>query len=94
MIGNLNAHRRFSRHALDQYAFGPQGQTQVVSQTCNAAVLDPGFRFELEGRNHGSGIDLRNLAPDVELAILLLQHLRRDLKLFLIDGAVLVGTAQ
>ena len=69
-------------------------EAEVVAQTGDAAVLDTGFGLELEGRDHRAGIDLRDLSANVELAVLLLQHLGRDLEFVFVDGAVLVGPPQ
>ena len=60
----------------------------------DAAVLDARFGLELEGRDHRAGIDLRDLAVNFELGVLLGQHLRQEFEFVGIDGLLLVGTMQ
>ncbi len=94
VVRNLDADRRLARHALDEDALGAQGEAEIVGEAGDAAVLDAGFGLELEGRDHGAGIDLHHRAAHVELAALFAQHLRQVLQLIFIDGAVLVGAVQ
>ena len=49
------------------------------------AVLHAGFRLELEGRDDGAGMNLRDLSLDGELAALLLELPRRVHQLALVD---------
>ena len=94
VVRHLDADRRLAGHALDEDAFGAQGEAEIVGQAGDAAVLDAGFGLELEGRDHGAGIDLHDLAAHVELAALFAEHLGEVLQLEFVDGTVLVGAVQ
>ena len=49
-------------------------------------VLDAGLGLELVGRDHGAGVDLHDLAADIELAALFDQHLGFFAQLVFADG--------
>src|SRR5580658_11203422 len=65
-IGNFDADGGFSRNSLDEQGFGFKSEAKIIGQPSNAAVLDSGFRLEFEGGHHRSGIDLGDVALDVE----------------------------
>ena len=75
VVGHLNADGALAGHALDEDAFGAHGQAQVVGQAGDARVFDARFGLELEGGDHGAGIDLHDLAAHVELGAFFDQHL-------------------
>ncbi len=83
-----------ARHALDQNAFGFQGEAEIVGKIGDAAVFDSGFGLEFERRDHRAGIDLRDLPVNIELGILFDEHLREQLQFIGIDCLLLVGTVQ
>jgi hypothetical protein len=47
------------------------GEAEVVGEAGDARVFDAGFGAELEGGDHGAGVDLHHLAVDAELGALL-----------------------
>jgi hypothetical protein len=61
LVRHLDAYRAFAGHALDEDAFGTHGQAEVVGQARDARVFHAGFRLELVGGDHGTGIDLHHL---------------------------------
>src|SRR5277367_1223733 len=65
-VGDLDAYRGFAGDALDQDGFGLQGEAEIVAQVGDAAVFDAGFGLEFESGDDGAGIDLRDMAADVE----------------------------
>src|SRR5271154_3354097 len=65
-VGNFDAYRGFAGDAFDQDGFGLQGEAEVVAQVGDAAVFDAGFGLEFESGDDGAGIDLRDMAADVE----------------------------
>ena len=69
-VGDLNADGAFAGHALNEDALGAHGEAEIFSQAGDAGVLDAGFGLELVGGDHGAGIDLHDLAADVELGAL------------------------
>ena len=73
VVGNLNADGALAGHALDENAFGAHGEAEVVGQAGDARVFDAGLGLELEGGDHGAGVDLHHLAAHVELGALLHQ---------------------
>ena len=94
VIGHLDADGGLAGHALDEDALGAQGEAEIVAEVGDAAVLDARFRLELEGGDHGAGIDLHDLAANVELAAFLRQHLRQNFEFGFVDGAGFVGTME
>ena len=93
-VRHLNADRALARHALDQNALGLQREAEIVAEIGDAAVLDAGFRLELERRDDRAGIDLRDLPVNFELGVFLGQHLRQQLEFVGIDLLLFVGTLQ
>ena len=93
-VGDLNADGGLAGHALDEDAFGAQGETEVVAQAGDAAVLDAGLGLELEGGDHGAGVDLRHRAVHFELGTLGGEHGGQGLELIFVDRPLLVGTVQ
>ena len=95
-VRDLNPDRALAGHALDQNAFGFHGEAQIIDKIGDAAVLDSRFRLELKRRNHRARIDLRDLPVNLELGILLAQHLRQQFEFIGVDvdGLLLVGTLQ
>ncbi len=67
VVGDLDADGGFAGHALDEDGFGAHGEAEVVGEAGDAGVLDAGFGLELVGGDHRAGIDLHDLAADVEL---------------------------
>ena len=59
-FGHLDADGAFAGHALDEDAFGAHGEAEVVGEAGDAGVLHAGFGLELEGGDHGAGIDALN----------------------------------
>ena len=84
-VRHLDADRGLARDALDQDALGLERQAEVLGELGDAAVLDAGFGLELEGGDHRAGIDLRHLPMDVELGVLLGEHLRQQLEFVGVD---------
>jgi len=76
VIGDLDADGRFAGHAFDENAFGSHGEAEIVGQTSHARVLHAGLRLELVGSDHRSGVDLYNLAADIELGTFFDQNAR------------------
>ena len=74
VVGHLDADRALAGHALDENAFGAHGEAEVVGQAGDARVFDAGLGLELEGGDHGAGIDLHHLAAHVELGAFLHQN--------------------
>src|SRR5579872_1481750 len=74
----LNANGALAGHALDEDALCLQSEAKIVAKIGDAAVLDAGFGLELEGRDNGSGIDLRDLTVNLELGVLFRKHLREQ----------------
>src|SRR6202034_195856 len=70
VVGDLNAHGAFAGHALDEDGFGFGSEAEVFGEAGDAAVLDAGVGTELEGGDDGAGVDLDDLAGDVELGAL------------------------
>src|ERR1019366_1422137 len=66
-IGHLNAYGGLARDALDQNGLGMQAEAEVFAEADNPGVLDAGFGLELEGGDHGPGVDLHHVAEHVEL---------------------------
>ena len=93
-VRHLNADRALAGHALDQNALGFQREAKIVAEIGDAAVLDPGFGLELERRDDRSRIDLRDLSVNLELGVLLGEHLRQQLEFVGVDLLLLVGTLQ
>ena len=93
-VRHLNADGRFAGHALDQNALGLQRETKIVGEVGDAAVFDSGVGLELERSDHRAGIDLRDLAVDVELGIFFGEHLRQNFQFVGIDCLLLIGTLQ
>jgi hypothetical protein len=50
---------------------GAHGEAEVVGEAGDARVFDAGFGLELVGGDHGAGVDLDDLAADVELGAFL-----------------------
>src|SRR6202041_272050 len=71
VIGNLDADGAFAGHALDEDAFGAHGKAEVVCEAGDARVFDAGLGLELIRGDHGAGVDLDDLAADIELAAFL-----------------------
>ena len=67
VVGHLDADGAFAGHALDEDAFGAHGEAEVVGEAGDARVFDAGLGLELVGGDHGAGIDLHDLATDIEL---------------------------
>src|SRR5712672_2433728 len=93
-IRHLNSNRALSRHALDQDALCSQRETQIVSQSSDAAVFNPSFRLELERGNDWTRIDLRHLSMNIELRVFVGQNLCEKLQLTFIDTLRFIGTMQ
>ncbi len=93
-VRHLNAYGRFPGHALDQNALSLQRQAKVIGEVGDAAVLDSSIRLELEGGDHGTGIDLRDLSVHFKLGILFGKHLRQQFQFVGIHGLLLVRTLQ
>ena len=93
-VGHLNPDRAFARHPLDQNAFRLQRQAQVIREIGDAAVLDPGFRFELKRGDNRPGIDLRDLAVNFKLRVFLGEHLSQQLELTGVNGGLLIRSLQ
>ena len=74
VVRHLDADGALAGHALDEDALGAHGQAEIVGEAGDAAVLDAGFGLELEGGDHGAGIDLHDLAAHVELGAFFHQH--------------------
>ena len=91
-VRNLYAHRAFARHALHQNAFRAQREAEIVGQANNAAVLDPGFRLVLEGRDHRARINLCDLPVHVELGVTIGEHRSQQLELVFMHRLLLIGT--
>ena len=72
-IRNLDADRRLARNPINQYRLGLHREAQVVGQARDLAVLHAGFGLELECRDDGAGMNLRDLSFDGELAAFLLE---------------------
>ena len=66
-IRHFHADRGLAGDALDQDGFRAQRQTEVVGEAGDAAVLDARFGLVFIRRDHRAGIDLSDLALDVEL---------------------------
>ena len=67
VVGDLDADGAFAGHALDEDGFGAHGEAEVVVEAGDAGVFDAGVGLELVGGDHGAGVDLDDLAADVEL---------------------------
>src|SRR5580658_831859 len=93
-VRHLDADRALARHAFDQDTFGAQGEAEIVGESDDAAVLDAGFRLELEGGDHRAGVDLRDLAEDLEFRVFRGQNLSDEFEFLFVDGLLLVGTVQ
>ncbi len=93
-VRHLNADRAFARHALDQNALGFQREAKIVAKIGDAAVLDAGFGLELERRDDRSGIDLRDLAVNLELGVFFGEHLRQQFEFVGVNLLLFVGTLQ
>src|SRR6185437_16048067 len=74
-IGDFDADRGFAGDALDEDGFGAQGEAEVFGKARDPAVFDAGLWLEFERGDDGAGIDLRDVAADVEFGA------------FLFDGA-------
>ena len=94
VIGNLDAHSRFSRHALNQNALRAHRQAQVVGEAGDAAVLHSRFRLELVGGDNRPRIDLRDVSGYIELGTLSRQHGRRHFEFVFIDCLLSLGAVQ
>ena len=70
VVGDLDADGAFAGHALDEDALGAHGEAEVVGEAGDAGVFDAGFGLELVGGDHGAGVDVLDLAADVELGAL------------------------
>src|SRR5271163_5092071 len=65
-VGNFDAYRGFAGDAFDQDGFGLERQAEIVAQVGDAAVFDAGFGLEFESGDDRAGIDLGDVAADVE----------------------------
>ena len=65
-VRDFDANRRLARYAFNQDRLALQAEAQVLVQRDDAAVLDAGFWFEFERRDHRARIDLDDVAEDVE----------------------------
>ena len=70
------------------------GEAEIVGEAGDAAVLDAGFRAELEGGDDGAGIDLNDLAVDVELRAFFDEGLRGGAQLVFADGGGIVAAME
>src|ERR1035437_3068152 len=86
MVGDLDAYGVFAGHTLDEDGFGAHGKAKIVVQSGDARVLDAGFGLELVGGDHGAGIDLDDLAANVELVAFFHQDAGLIAQLVLADG--------
>ncbi len=65
-VGNFDADGGFAGDAFDQDGFGLQREAEIVAQVGDAAVFDAGFGLEFESGDDRAGIDLGDVAADVE----------------------------
>ena len=86
VVGDLDADGAFAGHALDEDGFGAHGEAEIVGQAGDAGVFDAGLGLELVGGDHGSGVDLDDLAADIELGAFFDQHAGLFAELVLADG--------
>ena len=85
-VGHLDADGGLAGDALDQDGFGVEAEAEVFAEVDDAGVLDAGFGLELEGSDDGAGVDLDDVAEDVELFELGLDAAGGVLELLLVVG--------
>ena len=92
-VGDFDAHGGFAGNAFDQDRFGLQGEAEIVAQTGDAAVFDAGFGLEFESGDDRAGIDLRDVAGDIELRALLFDGAGAFFQLALVHFFAALGIA-
>ena len=90
-VGDFDSDCRFSRQSVDAHRLCLEGQTQVVHQVGDAAVLDSGFRLEFVGGDDRAGMNVQNLPVNAELPALLGQLAGTLQQFFLSDVRLPAG---
>ena len=78
--------------ALDQDRFGLQAEAQILGERGDAAVLDAGFRLELERGDDRAGIDLDHRAGTLNSSNLLLIRAAMSFSSWLSYGFLAAGS--
>ena len=90
-VRDFDSHRRFAGNALDQDRLGAQRQAKVFGQARDPAVFDSRLGLEFESGDHRPGIDLRDVAADIEFRALLFDRARAFLQLALVHLLAALG---
>ncbi len=94
VIRHLDSDGALAGHALDEDALGGHRKTEVVGQAGDARVFHARFGAELEGGHDRAGIDLRDLAGDVEFGALFDQYLCLFTQFVFANDLLIVGAVQ
>ena len=93
-VRHFDADGGLAGDALDQDGFGVQAEAEVFAEVDDAGVLDAGFGLELEGGDDGAGVDLDDVAEDVELFELGLDAAGGVLEFLLVVGIARGGLVE
>src|SRR5207244_11699432 len=81
---NFDADRRFARNAINAHGLGLERKAEIVAKARNPGILHAGLRFELEGRDNRSRMDLLHGAGNFEFAGFFFEHARPLAKFVLV----------
>ena len=94
VVRHLNADGALAGHALDEDGFSAGGEAEVFGEAGDAAVFDAGVGAEFESSDDRAGIDLDDLAEDVELRAFFHQRLGCGAQIVFTDGRGIVAAME
>src|SRR5207237_8873873 len=84
VVRKLDADGRLARNAIDAHELGLERKAEIVAKARNPGILHAGLRFELEGRDNRSRMDLLHGAGNFEFAGFFFEHARPLAKFVLV----------